>query len=271
MKYENQIATITVLAVIATLAIPLTPSIKASTPILGGIAHIQGVDDGNHTVIVISKNGTKAPEGPVIVVPPKPELKPEHPIVLPPGSNNNTNNGNEQNQSGEIITPPANETIIISPGGNITEIPGGNVTEIDNGTAIITDENRTITETPGNVTVIDPPQVTHPIVIPPKQNCTCQQQQNQSGSNNNGNIPPVVVTPAPGQNVTTNEPPHAAQLPVLPQEKPMPPLVPNGNQTNNTGNRPQQLPSNNNNNDNKHAQQLPVKINFNVPTETEIG
>lgn len=194
-------------------------SVKASTPILGGIAKIQGVDDGNHTVITITKNGTE-PTGPIIVVPPK------------PGENNT------QHENGTILTPPANnDTIIIIDNGTVTEIPNGNVTHVDNGTVIISDENRTVTETPGNVTVIDPPKENQ---TSPAENataaapCACQ---NQTG---NASIPPVVVTPAPGQNVTTSEPPPNQGSSAIPP--------PANNQTQTNGNetggnnRPTQLP-----------------------------
>lgn len=215
MTSVKRVSIIALTALVLVIPFGTLGKVTASTPILGGIAKIQGVDDGNHTVITITKNGTE-PTGPVIVVPPK------------PGENNT------QHENGTILTPPAdNNTVIIIDNGTVTEIPDGNVTHIDNGTVIISDENRTITETPGNVTVIDPPKENQ---TAPSANtsapCSCQNQT--SGNVTQQPIPPVVVTPAPGQNVTTSEQPPAI------------PPADNQSQTNtnetNSGNRPTQLP-----------------------------
>ena len=83
-----------------------------------------------------------------------------------------------------------NNTVVIPPNGTIIEVPG-NITQIDNDTVVILPENETITEVPGNVTVITPPE---------PEPCGCPPAAGEEGA---GGAPltPVVVRPAPGQEV----------------------------------------------------------------------
>lgn len=88
-----------------------------------------------------------------------------------------------------------NNTVVIPPNGTIVEVPG-NITQIDNNTVVITPDNETVTELPGNVTVITPPEP-EPCGCPPDG--APAQNQTTPGSP----IEPVIVTPAPGQEVIT--------------------------------------------------------------------
>lgn len=85
-----------------------------------------------------------------------------------------------------------NNTIVIPTNGSIIEVPG-NVTSIDNDTVIVTPDNDTISELPGNVTVISPPE---PECQCPTGNETAAPPAEEEP------LAPVLVTPAPGQNVT---------------------------------------------------------------------
>lgn len=194
---------------------PLIPPVEKHLP-------VETVQDQNHIVTTVTKNG-ESPTGPIIILPP-PSGTGENGTILTPG----------ENATNEA---PGNITII-SPGGNVTEIPG-NITNIGNDTIIIAPPDRNITETPGNVTIIDPPRPAQLPVLP-SANCTCNQAPAQP-------IPPVVVTPAPGQNITngsqqqpSQQPPQAQQLPVFPNS--------GGNNTNQSAGtatppRIQQLPT----------------------------
>lgn len=228
--------------------LPIFPQAPSTTQHLP----VQTVQDHSHIVTTVTKTG-EAPTGPIVIIPPVPGGG-ENGTILTPG----------ENVSGGV---PENVTIV-APDGNVTEIPNGNVTVIDNETVIITaPPERNITETPGNVTIIDPPHIATLPVFPTGQqpaNCTCNQT--------NQPIPPVVVTPAPGQNITTGEPPRAQQLPTLP----LPPTIPNnappqiqqlpslpaaGNQTgNSTGNEVQTLPANNSTSNNSTTPVNAVQI-----------
>lgn len=128
----------------------------------------------------------------------------------------------EQGNQQALITVKlaTNNTVVIPPNGTIIEVPG-NVTVIDNNTVIVTPDNNTVTPLPGNVTVITPPEP-EPCACPP-----IEEQQPAPG------IPPVIVTPAPGQNVTT-------ELPVIVVENatepvPFPEPVQNETAGNDTG------------------------------------
>lgn len=99
----------------------------------------------------------------------------------------------EQGDESAVITVKlaTNNTVVIPPNGTVIEVPG-NVTQIDNDTVIIAPENETITEVPGNVTVISPPEPEPcgcPEVPPPVETAPP--------------IEPVLVAPAPGQEVIT--------------------------------------------------------------------
>jgi hypothetical protein len=109
-----------------------------------------------------------------------------------------------------------NNTVVIPPNGTIIEV-GGNVTQIDNNTVVITPDNETVTETPGNVTVIDPPA---------PEPCQCPEPNATEAEG--GPIDPVLVTPAPGQIVITQ---NGTQLvPNETQTEPIP-VPPVDNQT----------------------------------------
>lgn len=174
---------------------------------------LQTFQDENHIVITITKNG-EPPQGPIVIIPPQPGSGNENGTIITPGENVTAEN-------------PGNVTVI-TPGGNVTEIPG-NITNAGNDTIIIAPPDRNITETPGNVTVIDPPRP--PVVNEtPATPCTCNQTQ--------PSIPPVTITPAPGQNVTTlPHPSENATIPIPPPQ-PLPPVSNNSgsNQTNPSGN-----------------------------------
>lgn len=222
------------------------PVIPPATPTTEDHLPVHTTQDDTHIITTVTKKG-EAPTGPIVILPPSPD-----------------------NENGTIITPDENITAenpgnitIISPGGNVTELPG-NITNVGNDTVIIAPPDRNITEVPvtpnENITVIGPPHPEHPIVLPPNetnagQPCTCNAP------------PPVLVTPAPGQNVTTNPPvteqpggAHGnetfpatnATNPATPSQ----PELPANNQTSNTGsNATQTNPATNNT-----ATQLPASI-----------
>jgi hypothetical protein len=126
----------------------------------------------------------------------------------------------EQGDQQALITVKlaTNNTVVIPPNGTIIEVPG-NVTVIDNSTVVVAPDNSTVTPLPGNVTVITPPE---------PQPCACPPIEEQPTPG----IPPVIVTPAPGQNVTT-------ELPVIVVENvtepiPFPEPVQNETASNNT-------------------------------------
>jgi len=164
---------------------------------------------------------------------------------------------NSDNQLTVEVTKASvnNETTVISQNGTVTVVPGGNVTVIDNNTVvvappkdnvtttptnvtIITPDNQTVTTTPSNVTVVDP-------ALP--KPCGCNQTNNTGGNVTQPaqpQIPPVTIIPAPGQNVTTQEPiPAPIPLPQPPATNVTggnttaptnPPFVPNAGNTTNT-------------------------------------
>lgn len=242
----------TALAIIATtLVIPLT-NIRAQIPaqLPANIPPAETVANGDHLpvhttqddrliITTVTKSG-EPPTGPVIILPPE------------PGKDNGT-----------IVTPDENITAenpgnitIISPGGNVTELPG-NITNVGNDTVIITPPDRNVTETPGNVTVISPPLGGNETVPP----CTCQ---NQTQPQPPTTIPPVIISPAPGQNITqVPQPPAANNI----TTQPLPPVTEGSNQTGNTtGNETQTGPINNATNSNSteppHATQLPASLSI---------
>jgi hypothetical protein len=119
-----------------------------------------------------------------------------------------------------------NNTVVIPPNGTVIEVPG-NITQVDNDTVVIAPANETVTPLPGNVTVITPPEP-EPCGCPPPP---VEEQPVE--------IPDVIITPAPGQNVTT-------ELPVIiidnaTTEEPAP--VPPGNETGNETGGPVILPT----------------------------
>lgn len=95
----------------------------------------------------------------------------------------------QEGQGEAVITVQlaTNNTVVIPPNGTIIEVPG-NITQVDNDTVVITPDNETVTPLPGNVTVITPPEP-EPCGCPPA---------NATGE---GPLAPVVVRPAPGQEV----------------------------------------------------------------------
>lgn len=136
----------------------------------------------------------------------------------------------EQGEESAIITVKlaTNNTVVIPPNGTIIEVPG-NVTQIDNDTVVIVPENETVTEVPGNVTVITPPA---------PEPCGCP-VANETTPAAEPEIPPVLIRPAPGQNITEVPPSDNVTIPVLPAE-PSPP-APATNETTG-GEFPTQLP-----------------------------
>lgn len=86
-----------------------------------------------------------------------------------------------------------NNTVVIPSNGTVIEVPG-NVTQIDNDTVVVTPSNDTVTELPGNVTIITPPE---------PEPCGCPEPGNETAPTEPGPIDPVLVTPAPGQIVVT--------------------------------------------------------------------
>lgn len=221
------------------------PVIPPATPV-GTEDHlpVTTVQDEHHIVTTVTKNG-EAPTGPIVIIPPEPDKPNDNGTIITPAENITAEN-------------PGNITII-SPGGNVTELPG-NITTVGNDTVIITPPDRNVTETPGNVTVISPP-LTNGNETAAATPCTCQ---NQTVSQQP--IPPVLITPAPGQNVTTNAPvveqPGGAHgnetFPATNATNPSQPELPANNQTSNTGsNATQTNPANNNTNT---ATQLPASV-----------
>ena len=131
-----------------------------------------------------------------------------------------------------------NNTVIIPSNGTIIEVPG-NVTAIDNDTVVIAPENETITELPGNVTVITPE---------PPAPCQCPAAANETAAPG-GPLAPVVVQPAPGQEVVTrngteliaNET-QTEPIPIPPPEPVPEPVPPVENQTGGGGGGNETLP-----------------------------
>ena len=107
-----------------------------------------------------------------------------------------------------------NTTTVIPPNGTIIQVPG-NVTVSDNDTVIITSPNDTITEIPGNVTVITPP-------VPEPCGCPVVNETAPAPAGNEtaGGIPPVLITPAPGQNITEVPPVPSNETEVVAEEPP---------------------------------------------------
>jgi hypothetical protein len=97
----------------------------------------------------------------------------------------------EQGNQEALITVKlaTNNTVVIPPNGTIIEVPG-NVTVINNDTIVVAPENVTVTPLPGNVTVITPPE---------PEPCGCP----SPAENVTSPIGPVIVRPAPGQEVIT--------------------------------------------------------------------
>jgi hypothetical protein len=139
--------------------------------------------------IVKSSAAEELPDTPIVIIPPNETAGEENATVITPG---------EPTQLPVIPgepAPPANITII-EPDGNVTQVPAGN-----------------ITETPGNVTVIDPP-APEPCGCPPAEEPPTAVQ--------------LPVMPAGGGNDTTiisNEttietpPPVITQLPATQEEE----------------------------------------------------
>lgn len=242
------IAVIALAIIATTIVMPLT-NIRAQIPAQlpanippattnGDHLPVHTVQDDRFIVTTVTKSG-EPPTGPVIIIPPEPG-QPGNGTIITPGENITTEN-------------PGNITII-SPGGNITELPG-NITNVGNDTVIITPPDRNVTETPGNVTVISPPLGGNETVPAP---CTCQNQTVQQPP---VTIPPVIISPAPGQNVTTTPQPPAANNITT---QPLPPVTEGSNQTGNTtGNETQTNPINNATNaEPPHAAQLPASLSI---------
>lgn len=128
----------------------------------------------------------------------------------------------QEGQGEAVITVQlaTNNTVVIPPNGTIIEVPG-NVTQVDNDTVVIVPENETVTELPGNVTVITPPE---------PEPCGCPEvppaeEEGAAG----GAIEPVLVAPAPGQEVITTN--GTELIANESQEEPIPlPELPNGQQ-----------------------------------------
>jgi hypothetical protein len=233
----------------AQTATQLPANIGNNTNPVGGATNendhlpVHTVQDDNYIVTTITKQG-KAPEGPIVVIP------------GPGGSENGTIIAPGNNSTNENVT-------VITPGGNVTELPG-NVTNVGNDTVIVAPPDRNVTETPGNVTVISPPLGNENQTTVPAP-CTCNQTQPPA------TIPPVLITPAPGQNVTTNPPvveqpggSHGNEtFPANNATQPNPPAGAGNNQTGNTGgNETQTNPANNNTNT---ATQLPASATVTSP------
>ena len=117
-----------------------------------------------------------------------------------------------------------NNTVVIPPNGTIIEVPG-NVTVIDNTTVVVTPDNSTVTELPGNVTVISPPE---------PEPCQCPAA---NATEQPSGIEPVIVQPAPGQQVITENGTQLITNESQTEPIRIPPPSGDGNQTasNNTG------------------------------------
>jgi hypothetical protein len=142
----------------------------------------------------------------------------------------------QEGQGEAVITVQlaTNNTVVIPPNGTIIEVPG-NITQVDNDTVVITPDNETVTDLPGNVTVITPPE---------PEPCGCPPVEEPATG---GPIDPVIVTPAPGQEVITengteliaNE--SQDEPVIVPEPEPAPenetggPTLPVENQTGGTG------------------------------------
>lgn len=155
-------------------------SVTTETEVAGSFAKVKTTQNQDYISILITKNPDES-------TPPQPEV----PVIIVPG----------EGENGTIVVPDQNETggnvTIIDPIGNVTQIPDGNVTVIDNDTVVVAPPDENITETPGNVTVIDP----EPPLPPTEEECGCP-PANETGEP----IPPVVVEPAPGQEVNVTQP-----------------------------------------------------------------
>lgn len=173
---SKSITTTLVAAFVAIGLIPVATSTSVlaqtitETNVPGSFADVKTIQDETHIVITITKEGAGQIAGPVVI----PPLENESGIVIvpvPPTAPTEENvtttvpeeepaaPGNETETAPEepAIEVPSNNVTVIEPDGNVTQIPDGNVTNIDNSTVIVTDQNQTVTETPGDVIVIDPP------------------------------------------------------------------------------------------------------------------
>lgn len=150
---------------------------ESSSSMSGAFADITTTQDGNTITITITR-AEGAPEGGEEI----PEV-PESPIIIipdPSGEGNGTVivpeipvNVTGGTEGGGFETPVAEEppVIVIEPEGNATTVtPPSNVTVINNDTVVVAPPDQVVTETPGNVTIIDPPVVTEPPVAEP---CQC--------------------------------------------------------------------------------------------------
>jgi hypothetical protein len=139
----------------------------------------------------------------------------------------------EDQQAVITVKLATNNTVVIPSNGTVIEVPG-NVTVIDNDTVIVTPDNDTVTEIPGNVTVVTPPE---------PEPCECPAVEPPAEE---GPIDPVLVTPAPGQQVITengtelvaNE---SQEEPIPIPEPTEPPVDDNGTGTN--GNVTEPIPA----------------------------
>lgn len=253
----------TTLGAIAIQSIKAQPRPTQLPVIPGSEDHlpVHTVQDDHLIVTTVTKNG-ETPTGPIVVIPPEPDKPNDNGTILTPGENVTAPGGNVTAPGENVTTPGGGNVTVISPGGNVTEIPG-NITIIGNDTVIITEPGRNITEVPispsENITVIGPP-ITNETQPATPANCTCNQP---------AQIPPVTITPAPGQNVTTI--PHPAENATT---QPLPPTTTppatnetsgGNNQTGGTGggNETQTPPVNNSTGNNTnteppHATQLPA-------------
>lgn len=197
---------IAVIAAIIAMMIPVTtlsqPTIAQNeTQTTNNDLPVSTFQDEHHIITTVTKSG-EPPSGPIVIIPPNQTNT--NGSVITPGDNNTVVIDN-----GTVTEVPAsNDTVIIQPDGNVTTVPDANVTVVDNSTVVIAPPDRNVTTIPDNITVIGPPATE----LPPVKNCTCQQQNNtEQPVPGQPTIPPVQVIPAPGQNVTINQPENQTQ------------------------------------------------------------
>lgn len=192
-----------------------------STAMLGGnsvFASVTTEITDEQIIITIQKNPNVSAGVPGELPPPDTPI-----IVIPPNET-----------SGENVTiipiPPINESspggggnvTIIEPGGNISIIEDGNATIIDNDTAVIVSPpDRNVTETPGDVVVIDPPvEETPPATGSNNTECTCPPVTGVPGA------PPDIQLPPGNQSMISNNTNITINEPAPPEPAPVEPLPP---------------------------------------------
>lgn len=165
------VAAIAIVAGIISAPITAIAQSESSSSMSGAFADITTTQDGNTITITITRaEGApegggeipEVPESPIIIIP-DPSGEGNGTVIVPEPPVNVT--GGTEGGGGGFETPVAEEppVIVIEPEGNATTVtPPSNVTVINNDTVVVAPPDQVVTETPGNVTIIDPPVASEP-------------------------------------------------------------------------------------------------------------